>query len=81
MKVLCGPFESLRQRDVKATKRYSLRDQRENSQIEKCVNEKRKKERETEEELEERSDGELPLAALDNEMDALGCVVAKRQHD
>lgn len=27
----------------------------------------------------ERSDGEAPLAGLDNEMDALGCVVAKQK--
>lgn len=30
-------------------------------------------------EREERSDGEAPLAGLDNEMDALGCAVAKQK--
>lgn len=40
-----GSFESLRQYEVKAFKRYSLKDQRENLRIEKRVNEKEEIER------------------------------------
>lgn len=47
-----------------------------------CEREKEREEgeRKRRDSVEKRSDGEPPLAAFDNEMDALGCVVAKRQH-
>lgn len=61
---------------MKATKRYSLGDQRENSRIEKCVNEKEKRKKGGGRDWKR----ERMVSYFDNEMDALGCVVAKWQH-
>jgi len=74
---MCGSFESLRlckcfEEDLLIEEDVNDRESRGGRE------KKRRRERERERDR-ERSDSEVPLADLDNEMDALGCAVAKQK--